>query len=534
MNAAPSQIVRRDRTSLVTAMVAIPFLAPLVFLLGETLANWGDAREVVLSARTFEPLGRSLLIATTASLGAGALGTAAAWVLHRMDVPGRRWLRTLAPLPLVIPSFVGATALRFAFGPGGLLPFVPRLEGFIGAWLALVLFTYPYVYLPVSARIRSLPPSIEEAARLLGSGSRRVFRTVIWPQLAPTVAAGSLLVFLYALSDFGAVSIMRYDTLTRAIFSARLAAPTTALALGFVLAVVALLVAGAQRTARLRGRAGTDASSGTTRRELLVAGSRWAVVIPAFGVVMGLIAPVAAFLTWWVRGTLAGAGGVAAFAATIGELIRPAFNSAFAGSLAAVVAVVVLLPASFVAARQPDRLGRFIQMVTAATFALPGVVVAFAIVFWVVRAPDALFALYQSMPLLIAAYVVHFGAQALQPMTLAVRSTPPSVIEVAGTLGASPGRRLWTVQLPLMMPGLAAGGGLVLLSVLKELPATLLLAPIGFSTLATKVWGAAEEGFLAQAGAASLALIAVSGALSWFLVLRDLHAKEPPSVVAFR
>jgi iron(III) transport system permease protein len=505
----------------------VPFLLPLVFLIGETLANWGEAGRVVVSARTLGPLTRSLVIATTASLGAGLVGTATAWVLHRIDVPGRRWLRILAPLPLVIPSFVGATALRFAFGPGGLVPFVPRLEGFLGAWLAMVFFTYPYVYLPVAARIRNLPPSIEEAARLLGGDRRRVFRTVVWPQLVPTVAAGSLLVFLYALSDFGAVSIMRYDTLTRAIFSARLAAPTTALALGFVLAVVALLVAGAQRSARERGRTGTDASRGLARAEVLSPGPRVAVVIPLAAVLLGLVAPLAAFVTWWVRGTLVSGGGVGAFAGTLAELAAPAFNSAMAGSLAAVIAIVVLLPGSFVAARHTDRLGKLIQMVTAATFALPGVVVAFAIVFWVVRAPDLVFSLYQTLPLLIAAYVVHFGAQALQPMTLAVRSTPESVVEAAGTLGAAPIRRLRTIQLPLMMPGLAAGGGLVLLSVLKELPATLLLAPIGFSTLATKVWGAAEEGFLAQAGAASLVLIAVSGALSWVLILRDLEPGRP-------
>jgi iron(III) transport system permease protein len=105
-------------------------------------------------------------------------------------------------------------------------------------------------------------------------------------------------------------------------------------------------------------------------------------------------------------------------------------------------------------------------------------------------------------------------------MSVSVQSLPASLSEAAGTLGAGPRRRFLTVQLPLLVPGLTAAGGLILLSVLKELPATLLLAPIGFQTLATKIWGAAGEGFLADAGAASLVLIALSGVLTWALVLR--------------
>ncbi len=105
-------------------------------------------------------------------------------------------------------------------------------------------------------------------------------------------------------------------------------------------------------------------------------------------------------------------------------------------------------------------------------------------------------------------------------MTSAATALPPALSEAAGTLGAGTWRRLRTIHLPLMAPAISAGAGLVMLSVLKELPATLLLAPPGFQTLATKVWGAAEEGFLADAGAASLALIAVSGLLTWLVLLR--------------
>ena len=247
---------------------------------------------------------------------------------------------------------------------------------------------------------------------------------------------------------------------------------------------------------------------------------RLAVVAPVLAVGLALVAPIASFGYWWVRGTRAGGGGLGDMVTAIAGLSEAALNSTVAGTLAAVAAVVVLTPVAYVVARSTARIGMVVSRLTAATFALPGVVLAFAIVFWVVRAPGVLFGIYQTMPLLIGAYVIHFGTQALGPIADAVQSLPPALSEAAGTLGAGPARRLRTVQLPLMAPGMAAGGGLMLLSVLKELPATLMLAPIGFPTLATKVWGAAEEGFLADAGAASLALIALSALLTWLLVLR--------------
>ena len=503
--------------AVVTALVVAGFSLPVVFLASQTLIRVVDAVGIMASGATIGPLARSLLLAAAASATAGALGTALAWLTVRTDVAGRRFWSIAVPLPLVIPSFVGATALRFAFGSGGLIPMVPRLDGFLGAWLTLTLFTYPYVYLPAAARLREIPVSLEEAARLLGSEPRRIYRTVVWPQLAPAVYSGSLLVFLYSLSDFGAVSIMRYDTLTRAIFSARLAAPTTALTLGFVLAGVALVVAWLQQSAAPVKLVQSSTPSNARRARASVS---WvAVVVPSITVGLALVAPVAAFLVWWIRGTLAGGGGLPLFVDTLAGLVGPAVNSALAGTVAAALAVAILLPVAFSVAAG-HKSGRMATLITAATFALPGVVVAFAIVFWVVRAPDAIFALYQTFPLLIGAYVIHFGAQALQPMSVAVRSLPQSLVEAAGTLGAGPGRRFWTIQLPLLMPGLSAAGGLVLLSVLKELPATLLLAPIGFATLATKIWGAAEEGFLAQAGASSLVLILLSGVLTWALVIR--------------
>jgi iron(III) transport system permease protein len=153
-------------------------------------------------------------------------------------------------------------------------------------------------------------------------------------------------------------------------------------------------------------------------------------------------------------------------------------------------------------------------------FALPGLVVALALAFWTLQAPWPLAALYQTQALLVFAYVVHFGSQALRAAQVAVAAVPGRLDDAARTLGAGRLRRLRTVELPLAAPGLLAGAGLVLLSTMKELPATLLLAPPGFETLATRIWNATEDAFLADASLAALFLLLLSGVLTWFLVVR--------------
>ncbi|MEL7208205.1 MAG: ABC transporter permease subunit, partial [Actinomycetota bacterium] len=214
---------------LASAVVAALFAGPLVYVVWRNLSLGSDLVAEVFDRQTLEPLGRTVLLASLVSGTAAVIGTGMAWLVVRTDLPGRRVWRLLAPLPLVFPSFVGAAALLAAFAKGGmvdrLLGFAdpPQVDGLLGAWLVLVLFTYPYVYLPVVSRLSALPPSLEESARLLGHGPWSVFRTVVLPQTRVAIAAGTLLVFLYTVSDFGAVALMRYDTLTVDIFATRLA-----------------------------------------------------------------------------------------------------------------------------------------------------------------------------------------------------------------------------------------------------------------------------------------------------------------------
>lgn len=504
------------------ALVALVFALPL----GYVAFRAADAEFFTLltSRRTLEPAGRSLSLAACVSCSCAVIGTGLAWLTVRTDLPLRRLWRVLAPLPLVIPSFVGASALLAAFAPGGLaqdwlgLESVPRVEGFWGAFAVLTLLSYPYVYLPVAARLSGLPASLEESARLLGKRAPEVFRTVVLPQAASAIAAGALLVFLYALSDFGAVSLLRYRTLTDRIFANRLL-PEVANTLSAVLAVLAVVVVVAERLATRRARAVTPSAG----RPLVVPLRR--ARVPALAAVMAVsglaLGAPAVVLGYWAQRGLRDGGSLLGSVSGSGLDDLPSLvgNSATAGVVTALVAVAVVLPVAFLVARHNSRTGGAAQALVAGGFALPGLVGALALARLSLSAPGGE-VLYQTFPLLVGAYVLHFGAQASQAAQSAVSAVPANYGDAARVLGASRWRALTTVDLPLMLPGLVAAAGLVLLSTMKELPATLLLAPFGFDTLATRIWQATSDGFLAESGVVSLTLLLLSGVLTWVLVIR--------------
>ena len=506
-------------------VVALLFATPVTYLAVRNLASAGDLWSTLAARRSVDPLVRSLVLATAVAATAAVVGTGLAWVLARTDVPLRRLWSVLTPLPLVFPSFVGAFALQAALARGGLAEswfgidgF--RVEGFAGAWAVLTIFTFPYVLLPVGARLQALPPSYEESARLLGRTPFAVFRSVVLPQIAGAIRAGTLLVFLYVVSDFGAVQLLRYDTLTRVIYETRLLDRTRSLALALVLAVVALVVASGERMLARR----LPATPSVRGRRALVTPLgrwRWPVALGMAGVVgISLVGPLVTLGFWAWRGIDGAADPGSYLGDALGDLVDPATSTAWISVVTAVVAVSVVLPVAYLTTRHRSRAGGPANALVTSGFALPGLVIALSVIALATSGPDPVFALYRTFPLLVLAYVVHFGAQSMRAAQVAIAAVPDRLDDAARMLGARKLRRLATVDLPLMVPGLAAGAGLVLLSTMKELPATLLLSPFGFETLATRMWLATEDGFLAEAGLTSLVLVAVSGLLTWALVVR--------------
>ena len=507
---------------LVVVGVAVAFVMPAIYIAIRAGQLWTSDG----LSQSLAPTARSLILAVSVSATAAVLGTVLAWLVAVTDVPSAGLLRLVLPLALVLPSFVGAAAYLAALAPSGLLYWVVdwiiqplvggdrrvRIGGFWPSWIMLSLFTFPYVFLPVLARAQSLSPTLNESARLLGRSARQAFVAVTLPQLRPAIVSGTLLVFLYSLSEFGAVQLLRYDTLTRVIFSSFLADRGVSFVAAAVLMVLAVAVVVAERASRPAG--GPDSRAEMRFGPSVEMGwARWPAAVGAWLVVaLALVVPIASLAVWAGRGLIDGR-------VNLGRLPEAILNTAVAGTITAALAVGMMVPVALLSIRRRSRLSSICSGAVLTGFALPGVVLALSMVFWTLRTPGFSW-LYQSFPALIAVYIVHFGAQALGATETAVRAVPHELRESASLLEASRMRRVLAVQVPLMRPGLVSGAGLVLLSTVKELPATLLLAPIGFDTLAIRIWSGYAEGFYGETAVAALVLLMVSGLLTWVVVLR--------------
>ena len=246
--------------------------------------------------------------------------------------------------------------------------------------------------------------------------------------------------------------------------------------------------------------------------------------IPALGFVaaaagFGVGAPLAAMLDWSVEGLMRIARGGRPLTIGAGDVAAAAWNTASTSAVAAVVAVAAVLPVAYLVGRYRSRTGTGAHAVVISTFALPGMLIALSMLFWTLRS-DFFGALNNTMALLVFAYVVRFGSLAMGVTVVAVQSVPTWLHDAARTLKAGPARRFATVDLPIMGPGLLAATGLVLLSVMKELPISLLISPLGFSTLTTRTFDSFRDAFVAEAGIMAAVLVLLSLPLSWFLVLR--------------
>lgn len=288
---------------LLTLVASVVLAGPAIYLVIRNFTAGSDPANLLFSERTLAPLWRTIVLATLVSVSTATLGTALAWITTRTDLPGRRIWRVLLVLPLVYPTFLGAAALVRTLNPGGLVndalenlgvERTPTLQGLWGAWLVLTLLTYPYVFLPVSARLSQLSGSLEHSARLLGDSPRRVFQRIVLPQIAGSVAAGTLLVFLYTISDFGAVAILRYDTLTRSIETNALNRPV-ALALSLILLLLAGAVVLAERFAQRRRQSTTISVRADNVVAIPLGRARpLALLVVGLATTLGLLAPLAA------------------------------------------------------------------------------------------------------------------------------------------------------------------------------------------------------------------------------------------------
>ena len=460
----------------------------------------------------------ALAIVTTAIAVFVGIGTA--WLLERTNLPGRRWLRVAAVLPLAVPTYVGALTLLAAFGPRGLVVEIPAVVGFGGSAAVLTLSTCPYVVLIAIGVLRRMDPALEEAATTLGDAPWRVFHRVVLPQLRPAMSGGGLLVFLYVLSDFGAVSIMRIDTLTRGIFLEYRSSfdRATAALLAVVLVALTVMAIATERVARGRVAPARAVAGVRAAEPVPLGAARWpfAAGIALLGLA-GSGVPLAVLGYWAATGE---AGLEPARVTASAALVSLEVSLA-----AAVVAVVAALPIAFLVTRYRSVFSRVTETLAVAGYALPGLVIALSMVFVATRFARPL---YQTLSLVVIAYVVRFLPESLGAVRASLGQVDPALEEAARSLGRTRFQAVRSITLPLIRNGALAGGALVFLTAMKELPATLLLRPPGYDTLATRVWTAASQGTYGRAAPAALLLVGASAVALWPLQIRRVRQPVQP------
>ena len=490
-------------------LLAVFLAVPLGYLLLRALGGI-EAGQTLLRLRTLELVADTVLLAALVTVLSGIVGVALAWLLARTRIRfARIWLLVLAA-PIVIPSYVSAFALIALFSPRGLfadpltlllgLERLPPVAGLPATVFAMATICYPYVLLPTFAALQRTNFQLEEAARVLGKGQAETMRRILFPLVAPSAAAGALIVALYSISDFGAVSLLDYDAVSSAIFARYEYSLDRSAAAWFSL----LLAAGAlglvllELWIRNRRPVGWSAAATLRRPEPVPLGA-WAppaYLFMATVVLASLAMPLSMLVYWTLQGFRAGFD--------IVELGRQAGGTVAVALAAGLLCALLAAPVSWLRLRRPGFLIRVVGSIAAVNYAIPGIALGLSLVLLASRWTPWI---YQSFVLLVIAYCLYSLPLALGATRSSLAQVGGQLEEAARVLGRSLPAALWNVTLPLVRPGLLAGAGLVFLTTAKELPITLLLRPTGFDTLAVEVWTSVESGYLGTAGQAGLLLV---------------------------
>ena len=497
---------RRARSWALLALslcVAALLAAPLVFLLLETRdAGWTTVWHLVWRPLTWTLLWNTIRLTVVVTVLCAIIGTMAAWCVECTDLPFRRVWAVLVVIPFAIPDFV------IAFGWSSLSPSV---QGFRGAVLVMTLAVYPLVYLPVAASFRSADPGQEETARSLGLGRLQTFVRVTLRQARGAILGGALLVTLVILAEYGAFEILGYATFTTEIFTELQSAFSlpNAAALSLVLVGLGVLVVGGDILLQGRGRVartGLYAQRANRRHALGV----WTIPVLAGFVVLVVLAlgmPIGSSVYWMFSRQGAPIAGA--------SMLSAATNTAGYSAAAGVLATVMAFPVALYAVRYGGRAARILERGTYLVLAMPGVVIALALSYFVERYASGFG--YQTAAMLVVAYAILFFPLALVGVRASVAYAPIGLEEAARSLGAGRVAVFRRVTLPLVGPGLAAAFCLVFLAAITELTATLLLIPTGAQTLSTQFWAYEQNLSYGQAAPFALAIIAVAAVPSYVI-----------------
>jgi iron(III) transport system permease protein len=507
--------------TLLAAAIGAILVLPVAWFVVDAVTLGEDTFELLTADSTLRVLLTSVELVAVVTAGSIVIGVPLAVLTAQTDLPFSRFFTVVSALPLAIPSYLGAFAALSATGPRGTLtealdPLgvpIPEITGFAGAAVVLTLYTYPYVFLTTRASLLSLDGSLVAAARTLDCGRWEAFRRVTLPQIVPGIAAGALLVALYTLSDFGTPNFMGVGVFTQVIWSRYdgiLQSDVALLSLQLLAVTVVILAVESRIGADDAGAYASRGNRGGATAEL----GAWrypAMLLPVTIAAIAVLTPIVVFGLLWLEG-----GGVGYDTAVPQFTWSYGVNSTYVALLAAVAGVVVAVPVAFQSASSDSWVAALADRASYIGYAVPGIVLGIALLGSSLELAPAV---YKTIPLLVFAYVVRFVPQAVGSIRASTMQVDRRLTDAARTLGRSPLSTFRHVTLPLIAPGIASGAALIFLTTVKELPATLLLRPLGFDTLVTYIWRVRETGAYGQAAIPALALVVVS-ALSMAVILR--------------
>ena len=474
---------------------------PIFYLIRRALDSESQTiATVVLRRKTLEILLTTLGLTTLVVVLATIVGVTMAWILHNVELPFANLFRALVILPIAIPSYV------FTFS---WISLYPSLQGFLAAVFVLVLSTTPFVTLAALSALKRVDWSQHEVAQTLGLNTAATFFKVTLPQIRNSVTAGSLLVALYVLSDFGAVSLLGVDTFTRSIANLYRGSfdRSTAAVLALILVLISAVIIAIESRTRSRSKLVKSSTRIITTPQLIKAlKSRViATFIAVTYVFLSLVLPLALLVIRFISNTTN---------IDYSNLMRASISTIIASSLGAFIALLLALPLGILV-QQGSGLARVADKGVLMVHALPGIVMGLALVAF----GSEFRWLYQTLGLLAFAYALLFMAKSVGAVRTSLSRVPQNLVEISATLGQSRSQTLRKVVLPLSAPGILSGTLLVFLAAMKELPATLMLRPTGFETLATEMWTYTSIFRFSEAAPYALLLVLVA-AIPTFLINR--------------
>jgi iron(III) transport system permease protein len=524
----------------VAALVSAPVLSLFAALfVGGTGDTWRHLASTVLP----EYVTSTLWLCAGVGLGAAAVGVSTAWLVSVHDFPGRRFFEWALVLPLAVPAYVMAYAytdllqfvgpvqtwLRAAFGWSAGEYWFPDVRTLGGAVTMFVFVLYPYVYLLTRAAFLEQASGMTEIGRSLGLGPWKVFFRISLPLARPALAAGVALALMETLADYGTVAYFGVQTFTTGIYRAWFSLGDRAASAQLSLALLGFVVLLLMLERLSRGRARFYDTTSRDRRDAGRPLAGWkavgAVGACALPLLVGFAVPAGVLLE------LAVGEGDAQLGGRFVRLARNSFTLAVATALLAVGVSVLLAYAARVSrSRWPPALNRVVGL----GYAVPGSVIAVGVLIpvtrldhWLADALESSFGVRPGLLLtggivaLVYAYLVRFLAIALHTVEASLARITPSMDDAARSLGCDAAATLRQGHLPLLRSGLLTAGLLVFVDVMKELPATLVMRPFDFDTLATQAYVLASDERLAEASSSALAIVAV-GVLPLVAVSRQI------------